>query len=142
MKSPGWSGTRFVLRAGKALAERRRGVRFRGTGAAHSNDRWIDVDQNSAVGPLNAHPALEAAPPEQVAYVNVLRDLLSGADRLSVSAEEAELAWRIFTPVLHAWASDSVPLGEYPAGTTPDGAGPSRHEEGSLFPSTSTPGLE
>jgi glucose-6-phosphate 1-dehydrogenase len=39
------------------------------------------------------------------------------ARRLSVGGEEAESAWRVFTPALEAWAEGSVPLEEYPAGT-------------------------
>jgi glucose-6-phosphate 1-dehydrogenase len=36
---------------------------------------------------------------------------------LSIRGDEAEESWRVVTPVLEAWASDLVPLEEYPAGS-------------------------
>lgn len=122
VSSPRWSSTRFVLRAGKALAARRRGVLLRWSTAAGPAGRecWIDVDRPTTAGqPAGAPPAAgsSAAPLEQLAYVTVLRNILSGASDLSVSAEETELAWRLFTPVLRAWAAGAVPLTSYPAGT-------------------------
>ena len=114
---PGWTGTRFVLRAGKAMARNRRGVlvRFRDQSA---DDVWIDVDQPSA-DTETAAEAFRAAPLEQLAYVNVLRDLLSGSNDLSVSGPEAEAAWHVFAPVMQEWEAGSVALEKYPAGTTP-----------------------
>jgi glucose-6-phosphate 1-dehydrogenase len=51
------------------------------------------------------------------AYARVLLDLLSGGSMLSVRGDEAEEAWRIVTPALQTWASGSVPMEEYPAGS-------------------------
>lgn len=119
--APGWSGTEFVLRAGKAMGRRRCGIlaEFRTpTAGADAGARWIDFDVPVAAPGDDA--AVESAPLEQIAYVAVLRDLLSGAGNLSVSRAETELAWRIFTPILQEWTAGTVPLETYPAGTTPD----------------------
>jgi glucose-6-phosphate 1-dehydrogenase len=114
-----------VLRAGKALATDRKGVLLHFRGAAPACDPrdaervaadqlWIDLD-----GPLESRqpggPAV--VPGEAAAYGQVLTDLLSGASRTSVSAEEAEQAWRIVEPVLTAWSDGAVPLLEYAAGS-------------------------
>jgi glucose-6-phosphate 1-dehydrogenase len=133
LESPRWTGTRFVLRTGKAMGELRKGVALRFRTAAPACDPneaeriapdrlWIEVDAPSGA----REPAAQVtAPGERTAYSHVLSDLLSGSSRLSVSAEEAELAWRIVDPVLQAWAADAVPLLEYPAGA----AGPPPLEE-------------
>jgi glucose-6-phosphate 1-dehydrogenase len=125
LDSPRWAGTRFVLRAGKALAADRKGVLLHFRGAAPAGDRrrvervapdqlWIDLD-----GPAESSqpdgPA--GVPGESAAYGRVLTDLLGGGSRTSVSGEEAEQAWRIVEPVLGAWADGSVPLLEYAAGS-------------------------
>jgi glucose-6-phosphate 1-dehydrogenase len=142
LDSPRWAGTRFRLRAGKALARRRKGivVRFRppphppfGDDAAKpvANTLFIGID-----GPedLNLHltgwaagppprpvPLTLTAPPpasEVPAYGRVLLDILAGGSNLSVRGDEAEQAWRVVTPILQAWADGLVPLEEYSAGST------------------------
>ncbi len=66
-----------------------------------ADDLWIDLDEPMADAQATSdYPAISSAPLEQIAYVNVLRDLLSGSNTLSVSREEADLAWQIFTPTL------------------------------------------
>jgi glucose-6-phosphate 1-dehydrogenase len=47
----------------------------------------------------------------------VLLDILNGGQRLSVRGDETELAWRVVTPVLEAWAAGATPLETYPAGS-------------------------
>jgi glucose-6-phosphate 1-dehydrogenase len=47
----------------------------------------------------------------------VVLDILNGGQRLSVRGDEAELAWRVVTPVLEAWAAGATPLETYPAGS-------------------------
>jgi glucose-6-phosphate 1-dehydrogenase len=124
ISSPEWAGTRFVLRAGKALSRRRRGILLDFTTGASTKMKqaWIDVDEL----PVNAPSALPgadaahlgaAAPLEQIAYTRVLKSLLSGTFDLSVSALETERAWAIFAPFLAAWAKGDVPLDDYPAGS-------------------------
>ena len=48
--TPRWAGTRFVLRAGKAMARRRRGILVQYTTAPGDSVRqsWIDVDRSPA----------------------------------------------------------------------------------------------
>jgi glucose-6-phosphate 1-dehydrogenase len=114
---PRWTGTRFVLRAGKALALDRKGVLIHFSpglgpqGSAVAEQLWIPMDgpPGSADGELSA-------------YGKVLLDVLSGSSLLSVSGEESEHAWQIVEPVLHEWAQGTVPLLEYPAGS----AGPAQ----------------
>lgn len=117
-----WADTTFILRAGKAMGVPRRGVLLavrRSAAGSENQDVWIDLDLPPGNAPSEVHPAIETAPLEQRAYVNVLRDLLSASNALSVSRRESEVAWQIFTPVLDEWANGSVPLESYPAGTTP-----------------------
>ena len=133
------AGTPFVLRAGKALARTRKGiiVRFRASehppyagsdrqpapnelriGIDGPTDIRLHLSGGSEPAPdveplvLETGPVTAALP----AYGRVLRDFLGGGSSLSVGAGEAELAWRIFDPVLAAWAAGAVPLEEYPAG--------------------------
>jgi glucose-6-phosphate 1-dehydrogenase len=124
LDTPRWTGTRFVLRTGKALGTPRKGVALHFRTAAPACDPrdaervaadrlWIELDAPED----GRQPGVQVASPgERTAYGQVLTDLLSGGSRLSVSGEEAEQAWRIVDPVLHAWAQDTVPLLEYPAG--------------------------
>lgn len=117
---PRWAGVDFVLRTGKAMGAPRKGVavHFReavpattppGLEVVSSRELWIELD-----GPGGA----VNAPGELSAYREVLTDLLTGGSRTSISAEEAVEAWRIFEPVLRAWATGAVPLQEYAAGSS------------------------
>jgi glucose-6-phosphate 1-dehydrogenase len=133
-ESPRWSGTRFVLRAGKAMAERRKEVRVRFRTSANTkgmpNELEIGIDgpedlnlrlTGSAAGspptfvPLTFHAP--TPPSDLPAYGRVLIDILHGGSTLSVRGDEAEESWRVLTPVLNAWAEDRVPLQDYPAGS-------------------------
>lgn len=114
LDTPQWIGTRFVLRAGKALNVRRRGVLLHlrprtDTSPAADSSVWLDVDDSDDAQPGGAEPA---------AYQRIVADLLSGASSFAVSAAGAELAWKVFTPVLRGWADDLVPLTTYRAGST------------------------
>jgi glucose-6-phosphate 1-dehydrogenase len=136
-----WSGTRFVLRTGKAMAARRKQavLRFRavpglpfgnGVGEPVANELRIGLDgpydltlalTGTASGPrahLEPLPfSAQLAAPELPAYSRVLMDVLAGDSALSIRGDEAEQAWRILTPVMEAWEHDRVPLLEYPAGS-------------------------
>jgi glucose-6-phosphate 1-dehydrogenase len=138
LETPRWAGTRFRLRAGKALAQRRKGVvvHFRPVGDGPAIDELrigLDGPENLSLRLTgrSSHAqgefgALElASPPYRTrlpAYGRVLLDLLTGAGGSSVGGEEAEEAWRIVTPVMEAWADGQVPMDDYPAGS----AGPRR----------------
>ena len=106
VRSRRWARTRFRLRAGKALARRRKCIvlHFRGS----AGEREIDIDGVDGRAPARA---------ELPAYAAVLCDVLSGGSALSVSGEEAELAWGIVDPVLAAWRDGSAPMAQYPAGS-------------------------
>jgi glucose-6-phosphate 1-dehydrogenase len=128
LDSARWAGTRFVLRAGKALNRRRKMaiVRFRPTGGEATELRiGVDGPENLSLHLTGGAPEspeclrLSATPPglELPAYGRVLLDVLNGRSTLSVRADEAEQAWRIVTPVLAGWADGAVPLEEYPAGS-------------------------
>jgi glucose-6-phosphate 1-dehydrogenase len=111
--TPQWVGTRFVLRAGKALDARRRGVliRFRSeveTGTVAPDPVWLDIDEIRDSSGVAAEPA---------AYQRIVADLLSGESEFAVSAAEVELAWELVMPVLRAWSADEVPMRSYPAGS-------------------------
>jgi glucose-6-phosphate 1-dehydrogenase len=141
-----WAGTRFLLRAGKALAGRRKEavVRFRpvphlpfGDGEAEpaANELRIGLDgpydlvlsltgMASGPPPRLAPLILDAdlSAPDLPAYGGVLMDVLDGDTALSIRGDEAEEAWRVLIPVLEAWADDLVALEEYPVGS--DGPSP------------------
>ena len=137
LDSQRWAGTEFVLRAGKALAHRRKGafVTFRSPAGRPADALWIGIEgpddirlrlAGRAAGPPPelAQIDLSGEPPpsDLPAYGRVLLDVLTGGCSLSVRGDGAEEAWRVMTPVLEAWAKGHVPLEEYPAGT----AGPGR----------------
>jgi glucose-6-phosphate 1-dehydrogenase len=129
LDSPRWAGTRFLLRAGKALSRRRKMaiVHFRPAGD-RANELRIGVDGPDDVslhvtGGAPEFPVpltLSATPPgsELPAYGRVLLHVLDGGSTLSIGGDEAEEAWRVVTPVLEGWANGAVPLDEYPAGST------------------------
>jgi glucose-6-phosphate 1-dehydrogenase len=139
LDSERWAGTRFVLRGGKAMRRRRKGVvvRFRpvsdlpsGLGEPAPEELWIGIDgpnditldlTGTAAGPPLQLSSVElsAPPPESdlPAYSRVLLDVLDGDGALSVRGDEAEEAWRVMTPVLEGWAADRVAVEEYPAGS-------------------------
>lgn len=124
-ETPRWAGTRFVLRTGKALADRRKLVILRLRGGAQFEvgiDGPRDVVLRLA-GACSGPIDLRAAPPGRgwPPYAHVLLDVLSGTSKLSVSRDGSEQAWRVVAPVIAAWEDGDVPLEEYAAGS----AGPS-----------------
>src|SRR3954454_21256743 len=149
-----WSGTRFVLRTGKAMADRRKQVVVRFRAVPHlpigedvqppaANELRIGLDgpcdltlalTGSASGPPPWLAPLPLTPQlaglQLPAYRKVLVDRLSGDSALSIRGDEAEQAWRILTPVMEAWARGRVPLLEYPAGS----AGPAEDRKGHRQP--------
>ena len=132
LDSPRWSGTPFLLRAGKALSRRRKLVLLRFRDGAELE---IGIDGPEEVVLRLAGTASEAlelnaeVPGEGLpAYAHVLLDVLGGTSTLSVGGDEAERAWRVVAPVLADWETGRVPLEEYPAGS----AGPA--PEDSLEP--------
>ena len=116
-----WTATRFRLRTGKALQCRRKEV------AVHFRDGdemriGIDGPEDVRLQLRGVTLSSEACCADLPPYAEVLFDLVSGGSYLSVSAEEAEQAWRIIDPVAAAWDEGLVPLLEYDA----ESAGPPR----------------
>jgi glucose-6-phosphate 1-dehydrogenase len=123
--TPRWHGTRFLLRAGKALGARRKEavVHFRAADRDGSPDFLrIGIDgprdlalrlRGAASLTLTGPPPSSDVPP----YGHVLLDLIGGGSTLSVRGDGAEEAWRVVEPVLAAWRDGVVPLEEYPAGS-------------------------
>jgi glucose-6-phosphate 1-dehydrogenase len=125
LDTPRWKGTRFVLRAGKALGRRRKEavVHFR---AIEPDDvpSWlrigIDGPVDIALGLTGLAPITLTGPPPDLdlpPYADVLLELLGGGSTLSVRGDAAEESWRVVEPVLAAWREQRVPLEEYPAGS-------------------------
>ena len=89
-------------------------------------DIVLELAGGTGLPPRRLTFALTGELPERglPAYGRVLLDALEGGSALSVSAAEAEGAWRVVAPVLDAWADGAVPLEEYEAGTNgPTGSG-------------------
>ncbi|QCB97236.1 glucose-6-phosphate dehydrogenase [Arthrobacter sp. PAMC25564] len=138
-----WQGVPFILRSGKALGNKRKEavVTFRPpphlpkgfTGVDAPNQLRIgfgpdtlafDVDVNGPGNVLSLDRATlkaELSASDLLPYGEVLEGILTGDPLLSVRADTAEDCWRIVDPVLKAWARGSVPLQEYPAGTSGPG---------------------
>ena len=134
-----WSGTRFLLRTGKAMGEDRKEVTVRFRPAPHlpfeqaegsaSNllrfgldpeDVTLELTGTGPGGMSSLAPLMfraEMDPPELPAYGRILLDVLRGDPTLSIRGDEVEEAWRILTPVIEGWSQGAAPLQEYEAGS-------------------------
>lgn len=139
-----WRGTRFVLRTGKALSERRKEIVIHFRPSAHplvpiggingtplppnvlrigiDGPFEIALDLNTTAGesPDEVAPMTMTSPPvtsSLLPYAWVLLDILTGGSGRSVRGDEAEAAWRVVMPVLEGWAKGLVQMQEYPAGS-------------------------
>jgi glucose-6-phosphate 1-dehydrogenase len=134
-----WSGTRFRLRTGKAMAEDRMEVVVHFRPVPHlpfehppesvPNRLHFGLEPEgltlelTGTGPTVASSLVpltlsaEMEPPELPAYGRILLDVMSGNSVLSIRADEAEESWRVLTPVLDGWSRDLAPLQEYDAGS-------------------------
>jgi glucose-6-phosphate 1-dehydrogenase len=134
-----WAGVPFVLRSGKALADKRQDVVVTFKDVPHlphgfagrpgpsqlrlslnPDGMQLDLSINGEGNPfdldrvtLEAEFANGALPP----YGEVLAGLLDDDPTLSVRADEVEECWRIVAPILAAWKKDRVPLDSYRAGS-------------------------
>ena len=147
-----WKGVPFTLRSGKALTARDAEivVRFRPVrhvpagfaGEAPGSvlrftlgpDRMsLELNMNGADDPFQLEKAVMTAELGEgalKAYGEVLSGVLDGDATLSVRADAAEECWRIVQPALDAWRSGSVPLDEYPAGSTGPASWPALDDDG------------
>ncbi|MGJ7440371.1 glucose-6-phosphate dehydrogenase [Aquipuribacter sp. MA13-6] len=136
-----WAGVPFRLRSGKALGQDRQEIALHFRPAAHQpfdqhapadvlrfslepDQIGLEINLNGAGDPFDLERAtLHAGFAEQhlPPYSRLLAEILGGEPTLSIRGDEAEESWRIVEPILAAWASDDVPMQEYPAGS--DGPG-------------------
>ncbi|MEU4222431.1 glucose-6-phosphate dehydrogenase [Actinoplanes sp. NPDC026623] len=135
-----WAGVPFRLRSGKAMSATRKEavITFKQparvpdglTGHGRPDrlrigfgpDRLaLDLNINGPGDPFEIDPVTldaEFGPGELAAYGEVLRGVLDDDPSLSVRGDTAEQCWRIVDPVLSAWRKGTVPLLEYPAGSS------------------------
>jgi glucose-6-phosphate 1-dehydrogenase len=135
-----WAGVPFILRSGKALAEKRKEIVVTFKDVPHlprgltgklgpatlrislsPEDIRLDVNINGQGDPFTLDRVVleaEFASGELGPYGEVLSGLLSNDPTLSVRADAIEECWRIVEPVLAAWRKGEVPLDKYRAGTT------------------------
>jgi glucose-6-phosphate 1-dehydrogenase len=131
-----WTGTRFTIRSGKALARDHAevavhfrpvpGLLFEGQGLTGNVLRiglmepHVQLSLNS-LGPdrgvVERTLTLDTAQPGRATYANLLRAMLHDRQMVAIRDDETEEMWRIVEPVLTAWDRDEVPLLEYPAGS-------------------------
>lgn len=135
-----WSGVPVTLRSGKALSGGRREMVLTFRPIAHVPEGFVDTPTQDVLR-LGMHPetlsltittsgaegALDFSKLDLQAdlgdspirpYGEILSHIIDGDPLLSVRGDMAEECWRIVDPVLAAWADGSVPLEEYPAGST------------------------
>lgn len=135
-----WAGVPFTLRSGKGLGAKVSEIvmtfkdvshlptGFEGSTAASvlrlslGPDRMsLELNLNGPGDPFHLDRAAlesEFGEGERRAYSEVLEGILDGDPTLSVRGDTAEQCWRIVQPVIDAWRSGSVPLEEYPAGSS------------------------
>ena len=135
-----WAGVPFVLRSGKALTDNRKDIviTFKDvphlptgmTGHGDPSQLRISLDPHRMELNMNINGEGDPFTLDSVtlsatlsdsdlpAYGEVLEGILTGDATLSVRGDVAEECWRIVTPVLSAWAKNTVPIDNYAAGST------------------------
>ncbi|MEU4558735.1 glucose-6-phosphate dehydrogenase [Actinoplanes sp. NPDC023936] len=135
-----WAGVPFRLRSGKAIGNSRKEavVTFRrpprvpdGLTGCDEPDRLritfgpdriaLDFNINGPGDPFELDPvtlSAEFGAGELPPYGEVLRGVFEDDPMLSIRADVAEQCWRIVEPVTAAWRAGTVPLLDYPAGST------------------------
>ena len=139
LHNPRWAGVPFTLRSGKALEadSAEIAIHFRPL-PRYMTDQWPGVEPNllrigltepyvrlatTLNGPERTAESrqLEArsTAPRFTAYAHLIQEMLRSDPMLFIRGDEAEEAWRIIDPVMHAWSAGDVPMQEYPAGGAP-----------------------
>ncbi len=131
-----WRGVPVTLRSGKAIGNPRQeiAVTYRRRGRADE----LEINPGTRlVFPFTDEVALEAnvsdhgyshnlqrvtlrtglVPSRLTPYGRVVRALIDRQHTAEVPADAPRLSWEIITPVLTAFADDTVPLEDYPAGS-------------------------
>ncbi|WP_435018089.1 glucose-6-phosphate dehydrogenase [Tundrisphaera sp. TA3] len=133
-----WSGVPFVLRSGKAFAEKRDEIVIHFKPVPHlpfqkgetapnvlrltmaPDQVGLGINVNGPGDPFDLERVdlnTTLAPQESSAYARLILDILSGDPILTIRGDEAEESWRIVEPILAAWKDGKVPMSDYPAGS-------------------------
>ena len=70
---------------------------------------------------VGRYAASDARRPETLDSPFGFVGILNSDPMLFIRGDEAEEAWRIIDPVMHAWTAGNVPMQQYPAGQGPPG---------------------
>jgi glucose-6-phosphate 1-dehydrogenase len=154
INNPRWDGVPFIMRAGKALDERKAEIRIQfkdvpgssslfSAGTVPRNELVIRIQPNEAVWmkTVGKKPGMST---EMVttyldltyknryedyvgvdAYEVLIQDVLKGEQQHFVRSDELAEAWRIWTPVLHQMEAEKTPPIKYTYG----GRGPAESDE-------------
>jgi glucose-6-phosphate 1-dehydrogenase len=134
-----WAGVPFVVRSGKALAQKRQEIVVTLKDVPHlpsglsghpspaqlrislsPDGLRLDLNINGQGNPFTLDRVTlgaEFAAGELAPYGEVLSGILSADPTLSVRADAVEECWRIVTPILAAWKKGAVRMDEYRAGS-------------------------
>ena len=85
-----WKGVPFILRAGKAMDERKVEIRI----------QYLDGEA------VRNELVIREQPGEAGAYERLIMECFEGSQKHFVRADELAEAWRIFTPLLHQIESE------------------------------------
>lgn len=127
-----WRGVRITLRSGKAIGDPRKeiAVHYHPIGDARGTTLRLNFRDDNVLMEVNvADPAnpdtLQRAtfhtslfPSKLTAYGRVARGLVQRSGATELHAESPVRAWEILQPVFDAFTNDTVPLEEYPAGSS------------------------
>lgn len=131
-----WRGVPITLRSGKAIGDPRKEitVNYQPVGDAKGTTLRLHFEDDQVLMEVNvADPAspesLQRAtfhtrlmPSRLSAYGRVARGLVTRSGATELHAESPARAWEILQPVFDAFAAGTVPLEEYPAGSSgPEG---------------------
>lgn len=140
-----WAGVPFILKAGKALNERKAEIRiqlcqtphfiFPGNPETSRNELVVRLQPDEAIYMkfIVKKPGLDTEPiiseldldyssryPDTTipdAYPKLILDAIRGDQQHFVRRDELRAAWAIFTPLLHAIDRGEVPIHAYPYGS-------------------------
>ena len=127
-----WRGVPVTLRSGKAIGNPRKEItiRYRPVGDAdgatlrlafEDDDVFMEINvtdpsHRESLQRVTLHTHL--APSHLSAYGRVVRALMHKSGATELHADSPVLAWEILQPVFKAMSDGSIPLDEYPAGSS------------------------
>lgn len=127
-----WRGVPIILRSGKAIGDPRKEitVHYHPVGDAKGTTLRLDFEDDSVLMEVNiADPSqpdtLQRAsfhtrlvPSKLSAYGRVARGLIRRSGATELHAESPVRAWEILQPVFDTFTAGTIPLEEYPAGSS------------------------